>query len=502
MKKKDFTTAQGAPVSNDNQSMSTGIPGQTLIQDVQLLDKLAHFDRERIPERVVHAKGGGALGTFTVTHDVTEFTAAKFLSKVGKKTDVIARFSTVGGERGSADTERDPREFAIKFYTEDGNYDLVGNNTPIFFIRNAIKFPDFIHTQKRLAKNNLKDANMVWDFFSLNPESLHQAAFLFSNRGTPYGFRHMHGFGSHTFMWYTDNKNYVWVKYHWICDQPIKNFTGPEADAIRGIDPDMAVRDLSEAIEEKNYPSWTLKVQIITPEEAKTYKFDPFDVTKVWYHGNFPLRPVGKMVLNQNPTNFFAEVEQVAFAPSHFVYGVDASPDKLLQGRLFSYPDTQRHRLGTNFEQLPVNAPKHGNVNNYQRDGFMTYGDNGGDGANYFPNSTDGLATPNDSYGPPSLPINGRGEKHLLEIADIDFEQPGEFYRRVLMGKEKEDFLMNIAGHLGQAEEKIQYRQTALFYKADRDWGEKITKALNLDLKKVIKLSEMTQDERVAKTLK
>lgn len=498
--KKILTTNQGIPVDSDQESLSTGVPGVTLMQDVHLIEKLAHFGRERIPERVVHAKGAGAHGYFEVTHDVSKYTRAAFLNKIGKKTDVFVRFSTVGGERGSADAERDPRGFAVKFYTEEGNYDLVGNNTPIFFIRDAIKFPDFIHTQKRNPVNNLKDPNMVWDFFSLTPESLHQATILYSNRGTPQSHRFMHGFGSHTFLWYDKEGEYVWVKYHWRCEQEIKNFTGAEATEIKGKDPDNATRDLYESIAKGEFPSWRLEVQIMTPEQAEQYRFDPFDVTKVWYNKDFPRIPVGRMVLNKNPENYFAEVEQVAFAPSNFVPGIGPSPDKLLQGRLFSYQDTHRHRLGTNFHQIPINAAKASSVNTYQRDGYMSVDGNGGGEPNYYPNTMGG-STPDASIKMPQIKVEGVIARHQIPLKDSDFEQPGELFRRVLNDYEKEHLIINITDSLSQALERLQYRQTALFYKADENWGKRIAEKLNLDVGRVKHLALLSQEERVAATL-
>ena len=332
--KKTLTTNFGKPVEDDQNSITAGDNGPVLMQDVHLIEKLAHFNRERIPERIVHAKGAGAGGYFEVTKDVTKYTKAKFLSKVGKKTEVFVRFSTVGGEKGSADAERDPRGFAVKFYTEDGNYDLVGNNTPVFFIRDPIKFPDFIHTQKRNPATNTKDANMFWDFLSLTPESIHQVTILFSDRGTPKTYRHMNGFSSHTYKWYNDKGDYYWVKYHFKTDQGIQNLTRDEAEILKGKDPDHATRDLFDAIKRGEYPSWTLEIQIMNPEDAENYRFNPFDVTKVWPHGDYPPIKIGRMVLNRNPENYFAEVEQAAFSPGNFVPGIAASPDKMLQGRL------------------------------------------------------------------------------------------------------------------------------------------------------------------------
>lgn len=368
--KKTLTTNQGAPVSDDQNSLTVSNNGPVVIQDVHLIEKLVHFNRERIPERVVHAKGAGAGGYFEVAKDVAKYTKAKFLSEVGKRTEVFARFSTVGGEKGSADAERDPRGFAVKCYTEEVNYDLVGNNTPVFFIRDPpLKFPDFIHTQKRNPGTNLKDANMFWDFLSLTPESLHQVTILFSDRGTPRSFRNMNGYGSHTYKWYNNDGEIFWIKYHFKTDQGIQNFTREEAEHMKGTDPDSATRDLSNAIKKGEFPSWTLQVQIMPAKDAEKYRFDVFDVTKVWSHGDYPPINIGKMVLNRNPSNYFAEVEQAAFSPANFVTGIGASPDKMLQGRLFAYHDAHRYRLGPNYLLLPVNQPKGVKVNNYQRDG-------------------------------------------------------------------------------------------------------------------------------------
>ncbi|MGD0006542.1 MAG: catalase, partial [Anaerolineaceae bacterium] len=328
-KTKTLTTNFGAPVPDDQNSLTAGNPGPILMQDIHLMEKLAHFDRERIPERVVHAKGAGAHGYFELTQDVSSYTRAKFLSQVGKKTEVFVRFSTVGGERGSADAERDPRGFAVKFYTEEGNYDLVGNNTPVFFIRDPLKFPDFIHTQKRNPVTNLKDPDMFWDFISLTPESIHQVTILFSDRGTPATYRHMHGFSSHTFLWYNAKGESFWVKYHFKTEQGVKNLTRQEADRMKSSDPDHATRDLFEAIQRGDFPAWRVEVQIMTPEQADKYRFDPFDVTKVWPHGDAPLITIGRMVLDRNPENYFNEVEQSAFSPANFVPGIGPSPDKL-----------------------------------------------------------------------------------------------------------------------------------------------------------------------------
>ena len=494
-----LTTGFGIPVPNDLNSMTAGPKGPVLVQDVHLLEKLAHFDRERIPERVVHAKGAGAHGYFEVTRDVSQYTRAKFLSKVGKKTDMFIRFSTVGGEKGSADSERDPRGFAVKFYTEEGNYDLVGNNTPVFFLRDPLKFPDFIHTQKRNPATNLKDPDMFWDFLSLTPESIHQVTILFSDRGTPAGFRFMNGYSSHTYMWYNAKGEHVWVKYHFKTLQGIKNFDGPEAERMRGVDPDVATRDLSQAIGRGEFPAWRVEVQIMTPDQAQTYRFDPFDVTKVWPHADFQPIVIGRMVLNRNPENYFAEVEQAAFAPSNFVPGIGPSPDKMLQGRLFSYPDTHRHRLGPNYHLLPINAPKAAPEASYQRDGAMRVDGNGGGGPNYWPNSFGGPA-PDPSFVFPAIDVAGEAARHAYTLGDIDFVQPGALFSKVMTDTDREHLVSNIVGHLKGAQKRLQLRQTALFTKADPQYGERVAKGLGLNLEEVKKLAAMSQEERVKAT--
>ena len=498
--KHKLTTAFGIPVADDQNSLTAGERGPVLMQDVHLLEKLAHFDRERIPERVVHAKGAGAGGYFEVTADVTKYTKAKFLSEIGKRTEVFARFSTVGGEKGSADAERDPRGFALKFYTEEGNYDLVGNNTPVFFIRDPLKFPDFIHTQKRNPANNCKDPDMFWDFLSLTPESIHQVTILFSDRGIPASFRNMNGYSSHTFKWYNEKGEYFWVQYHFKTDQGIKNLTRQEAEIMRAKDPDHATRDLYDAIERGDYPSWTLQMQIMTPEQAKDYRFDILDITKVWPHADFPPIEVGKLVLNRNPENYFAEVEQAAFGPGNLVPGIAASPDKMLQGRLFSYHDTHLHRLGPNYHLLPVNAPKNANEKSYQRDGSMRTDPNGGGGPNYWPNSFHG-PEPDISAKEPPIEISGQADRYQYTHPNDDFVQPGNLYRDVMTDQDRENLAGNIIGHLGGAQKRIQLRQTALFFKADQDYGRRVAKGLKLDIKEVENLANMSHDERVKATL-
>jgi catalase len=373
-----MTTTTGMAYDQDENSVTAGELGPVLITDFHLLDKLAHFDRERIPERVVHAKGSGAHGYFKVTHDISKYTKANVFDTIGKITPVFARFSTVAGERGAPDTNRDPRGFAIKFYTEEGNWDMTGNNTPVFFVRDPIKFPDFIHTQKRDPQTNLPNHTSIWDFWSLSPESTHQVSILFSDRGTPDGFRHMHGFSSHTFRWINKEGVAHWVKLHFKTKSGIKNLTNDQADALKGPEPDYATKDLFNHIDSGKTAEWTLHIQAMPELDAYKYRFNIFDVTKVMSQQDYPLIPIGDLVLNKNPLNYFADTEQVAFSPGNLIPGFEVSPDKMLQGRLFSYPDTHRHRLGANFDQLPINCPYRSNVNNIYRDGPMTVNGNQG----------------------------------------------------------------------------------------------------------------------------
>ena len=499
--KKDLTGNFGAPIDDDQNTLTAGLPGPTLIQDTHLIEKLAHFDRERIPERVVHAKGAGAYGYFEVTHDVTKYTMAKFLSEVGKRTEVFARFSTVGGEKGSADAERDPRGFAVKFYTEEGNFDMVGNNTPVFFIRDPLKFPDFIHTQKRNPATNLKDPDMFWDFLSLTPESIHQVTVLFSDRGTPRSYRHMNGYAGHTLKWYNAKGEYWWIKLHFKTDQGIQNFTRQEAAEMCGKDPDHATRDLYESIANGEFPSWTVYAQIMTPEQVDNYRFDSFDITKVWPHSDAPLNPVGKMVLNRNAVNYFAEVEQAAFCPSDMVPGIAPSPDKMLQGRLFSYSDTHRHRLGPNYHLIPVNQAKGTKVSNNQRDGSMRVDDGGGSGPNYYPNSFAGPA-PRPEVAEPPTKVSGNAARQPYEHPNDDFVQPGDLYRDVMTDEDRDHLIGNIVAHLGNAQKRIQLRQTAIFYKADTEYGTRVAEGLGLDVNEVKRLAGMSKEERAEATAK
>jgi catalase len=497
--RKKLTNNFGKPVENDQHSITVGIPGPTILEDIHLAEKLAHFNRERIPERVVHAKGAGAGGYFEVTNDVTKYTRAAFLSSVGKRTEVFVRFSTVGGEKGSADTARDPRGFAVKFYTEEGNFDLVGNNTPVFFIRDVIKFPDFIHTQKRNPATNAKDPDMFWDFLSLTPESIHQVTILFSDRGTPRSYRHMHGFGGHTFKFWNAKGEVSWGKFHFKTAQGVQNYTRQEAARLAGENPDIATDDLFQAIKKGDFPAWDVQLQIMTPEQAKNYKFNPFDITKVLPHGDFPVIPLGRLVLNRNPQNYFAEVEQSAFCPGNFVPGIGPSPDKMLQGRIIFYHDAHRYRLGPNYHLIPVNSAKGVKVNNYQRDGAMRVDDNGGVGPNYYPNSFNG-PEPQPEMIEPALEFSGKGARQPYVHPNDDFVQAGNLYRKVMTDEDREHLVGNIVNHLAGAQKRIQLRQTALFYKADLDYGTRVAAGLKLDVKEVERLAKMTQEERAQAT--
>ncbi|MGG4035631.1 catalase KatA [Paenibacillus cisolokensis] len=474
-----LTTSWGAPVGDNQNSMTAGSRGPTLIQDVHLLEKLAHFNRERVPERVVHAKGAGAHGYFEVTNDVTAYTKAAFLSEVGKRTPVFVRFSTVAGESGSADTVRDPRGFAVKFYTEEGNYDLVGNNTPVFFIRDAIKFPDFIHTQKRHPQTHLKNPNAVWDFWSLSPESLHQVTILMSDRGIPATYRHMHGYGSHTFKWVNAKGEAVWVKYHFRTEQGIKNLTEEVARQIAGENPDYHTEDLFNAIAAGDYPAWRLYVQIMPLEDADTYRFDPFDVTKVWSQKDYPLIEVGRMVLNRNPENYFTEVEQATFSPGTLVPGIDVSPDKMLQGRLFAYHDAHRYRVGANHQALPINRPLSG-VHNYQRDGQMRFDSNGGSSVYYEPNSYGG-PTESPEHKPHPYPVSGTADSVAYD-RDDHYTQAGDLYR-LLSEDERARLIQNIVNSMKPVEkDEIKLRQIGHFYKADPEYGRRVAEGLGLSI--------------------
>lgn len=473
-----LTTASGAPVADNQNSMTAGSRGPVLLQDVHLIEKLQHFNRERIPERVVHAKGSGAYGTFTVTHDITKYTKAKLFERVGKETAVFVRFSTVAGEKGSADTERDPRGFALKFYTEEGNWDLVGNNMPVFFIRDPIKFPDFIHTQKRDPETNLRSPAMVWDFCSLHPESLHQVTMLFSDRGTPDGYRYMNGFGSHTFSMVNAAGRRVWVKYHLKTRQGIRNLMPEDAVRLAGVDPDYAQRDLFHAIEKGDFPRWDLYLQVMTEDEAGAHSCNPFDLTRVWPHKEHPRLPVGMLELNRNPVNYHAEVEQAAFSPAHIVPGLGFSPDRMLQGRLFAYHDAQLYRLGTNHQHLPVNAAKCP-VRNHQRDGAMVFNGNFGCAPNYDPSTLTGAPVENPAHREPPLPLSGEAAGRYDHRVDTDYySQAGTLYR-LLPAAERERLTTNIARALEGVPQHIVDRQLGHFHHADPDYGLSVSEKLD-----------------------
>lgn len=475
-----LTNNFGAPLPDNERSLSAGTRGPLLLQDHFLIEKLAHFDRERIPERVVHAKGAGAFGWFECAADQSSRTRAHFLGAAGRKTPVLVRFSTVGGEKGSSDADRDPRGFAIKFYTEEGNYDLVGNNTPVFFIRDPFKFPDMVHTHKRDPASNLKDPDAFWDFFSRSPESTHMVTILFSDRGIPKSYRHMHGFGSHTFKWVNAAGTACWVKYHFKTETGIANLTAEEAAATTARDPDHATRDLYNHLKRGGVAAWKAYVQVMPLADAETYYYDPFDVTKVWRYQDYPLIPIGRLVLDRNPDNFYAQVEQAAFSPSTFVPGIEPSPDKLLQGRLFSYPDTQRHRLGANYALIPVNQPLKRSIRNHQRDGAMRVDGNGNAAANYSPNGRGGpLPDPRAlEHRAPFAGAMGRSDYPSGGRAN-DYEQAGLLYR-VMKEDERTRLVANLAGHLAGATRDVQRRQLHHLLAADRDYGARVAAALKL----------------------
>ncbi|HHR5900445.1 TPA: catalase [Providencia alcalifaciens] len=476
MKKRGLTTASGAPVVDNNNVMTAGKRGPMLLQDVWFLEKLAHFDREVIPERRMHAKGSGAFGTFTVTHDITRYTRAKLFSEIGKKTDLFVRFSTVAGERGAADAERDIRGFAMKFYTEEGNWDMVGNNTPVFYLRDPLKFPDLNHVVKRCPYTNMRSMAYKWDFFSHLPESLHQLTIDVSDRGLPRSYRFMHGFGSHTYSFINANNERFWVKFHFRSQQGIENLMDDEAEALIGKDRESSQRDLFESIQRKEYPRWNLQIQIMPEKEASTVPYNPFDLTKVWPHKDYPLIDVGYFELNRNPDNYFSDVEQAAFSPANIVPGIGFSPDKMLQGRLFSYGDTQRYRLGINHYQIPVNAPRCP-FHNYHRDGAMRVDGNSGNTVTYEPNSA-GMFQEQPDYSEPPLSIEGAAD-HWNHREDEDyFSQPRALYE-LLDDAEHQRMFQRLAGELIEASEETQKRQIDLFKKVHPEYGAGVEKALN-----------------------
>jgi catalase len=481
--KTKLTTTGGAPVSDNQNVLTAGARGPLLLQDIWFLEKLAHFDREVIPERRMHAKGSGAYGTFTVTHDITQYTKAKIFSKVGKKTEVFVRFSTVAGERGAADAERDIRGFAVKFYTEEGNWDMVGNNTPVFFLRDPLKFPDLNHAVKRDPRTNMRSAQSNWDFWTLLPEALHQITILMSDRGNPRTYRHMHGFGSHTFSFINANNERFWVKFHFKSQQGIENLSDAEAEELIGKDRESHQKDLYESIENGDFPRWNFKVQIMPEKDAATYHFHPFDLTKVWSHADYPLIDVGVLELNRNPDNYYAEVEQAAFNPANVVPGIGFSPDKMLQGRLFSYGDAQRYRLGVNHAQIPVNTPRCP-MHSYHRDGLMRVDGNYGSTKGYEPNSLGEWQEQPESKEPP-LVIEGAADHWNHREDDDDYyTQPGNLFR-LMTPAQQQVLFENTARSVGGASVEVQKRHIRNCLKADPAYGKGVANALNIPLSEI-----------------
>lgn len=500
MDHKKLTNEVGAPVADNENSITAGERGPVVMQDVWLMEKMAHFNREVIPERRMHAKGSGAYGTFTVTQDITQYTKAKLFSEVGKKTDTFVRFSTVAGERGAADAERDIRGFACKFYTEEGNWDLVGNNTPVFFIRDVHNFSDLNRAVKRDPKTNMRSAQNNWDFWTMLPEALHQVTVVMSDRGIPASYRHMHVFGEHTFSFYNTQNQRVWVKFHFKTQQGIKNLTDAEAAAIVADDRESHQRDLFDAINEGNYPRWTMYVQIMTEEQAKAHYENPFDITKVWRHKEYPLIEVGVLELNRNPENYFAEVEQSAFTPAHVIPGIGFSPDKFLQGRLFAYGDAQRYRLGVNHNQIPVNQAKC-EVHDYHRDGAMRVNGNFGAAKGYSPNSMGDWAAQPEVMEPP-LDLTGAMYAYDPKDDPTDdcFRQAGELYR--LMTEDKRALLIdNTARNIESVTDNIKYRHLAHCYLADQEYGDRLVKALGLDAGRAQELSKLSNADLIKATI-
>ena len=485
-KTKPTTSNTGIAIASDDESLSAGVQGPILLHDHYLIEKLAQFNRERVPERIVHAKGAGAFGELVITADVSKYTKAKVFQK-GAKTESLARFSTVAGEQGSPDTWRDPRGFAMKFYTEDGNWDLVGNNTPVFFIKDPIKFPDFIRSQKRLPDNGLRDHHMQWDFWTLRPESAHQVAYLMGDRGIPKSYRHMNGYGSHTYQWINKAGERVWVKFHFHTDQGDDYLTQDEADKLAGSDPDYHRQDLWDSIEKGDFPSWTVYVQVMPIADAEGYRFNPFDMTKIWSHKDYPLIEVGKWTLNRNPENYFAQIEQASFEPSNIVPGIGFSPDKMLLGRVFAYADAHRYRIGTNYAQLPVNAPKV-EVNSYSKEGPMRYKFNSADTPVYAPNSGGGPHADPDLAGDDGVWAFEPEFVHAGTIEhpeDGDFTQPGTLVREVLDDAARERMVGNIVGHvLDGVKEPVLSRVFEYWKNVDADLGKKVEEGVRAGQKK------------------
>ena len=474
--KKTMTTTGGNPIADNQNSLTAGERGPVLLQDYQLIQKLAHQNRERIPERVVPAKGSGAFGVLEITEDISKYTKAKVLQK-GEKTKLLLRFSTVAGERGAADAERDVRGFALKFYTKEGNWDLVGNNTPVFFVRDAYKFPDFIHTQKRDPQTNLRSNTAMWDFWSLSPESLHQVTILMSDRGLPKSYRNVNGYGSHTYSLINSKNERFWVKFHFKTLQGIETLTNKEAEAIVGKDRESNQRDLFENIEKGNFPKWSFEIQIMSEEEANKCSFNPFDLTKVWPHGDYPMIKVGTMTLNENPKNYFQQVEQASFSPSNIVPGISYSPDKMLQARIFSYPDAQRYRVGTHYEMLPVNRPIV-EVNTYNLDGSMNFDIKEPTKAFYEPNSFDGPVE-DKSYLEPDLAVGDIAKRYDHRVGNDDFSQPRALFL-LMSNSQKEQLFSNIKDAMAGVPRDIVDRQIALFEKVHPDYAAGVKKALGI----------------------
>ena len=475
-----LTTNEGQPWADNNHSQTAGTRGPILMQDYQLLEKLAHFNRERIPERVVHAKGAGAKGTFTLTKDMSAYTKADVFNGAGKTTPILLRFSQVAGESGYPDTLRDVRGFALRFYTQEGNYDVVGNNTPIFFVNDPLKFPDFIHSQKRDPATHLRSQEMQWDFWSHSPESVHQVTYLMGDRGNPASYRNMNGYGSHTFKWVNAKGEQFWVKYHFLSEQGVKNMTDETAAKVASEDTDFLLHDLYDAIDRGDYPKWKVCVQILPYQEGLDYKDDIFDVTKVVSKKDYPRIEIGEFVLDTNPTNYFDDVEEAAFSPANFVPGIEPSPDKLLQGRLFGYKDAERYRLGANYEQLPINRPVN-EVHNYERDGFMSQGQDGS--VNYEPNCKGGPVEDNDAR------MHGdavQGQTEYSHPYDKDYYSAAGRLYRLMSPEEKDRLIQTIKNTLGSVDDQeIQVLETRQFYQADPEYGQRVAEALGLSMDQI-----------------
>ncbi len=480
----EITTIAGAPVDNNQDSMTAGVRGPMVLQDAWFIEKMAHFDREVIPERRMHAKGSGAFGTFTVTHDVTKYTKAKIFSEVGKKTEMFARFSTVAGERGAADAERDIRGFALKFYTEEGNWDIVGNNTPVFFFRDPMKFIDLNHAVKRDPRTNMRSPNTNWDFWSSLPEALHQVTIIMTDRGIPSSYRFMHGFSSHAFSLINEENERVWVKFHFRSQQGIKNLTDQEAEKVVAGDRESHQRDLYEAIEKGMFPKWKMYIQVMTEEQAENMPYNPFDLTKIWYKKDFPFIEVGEFELNKNPDNYFADVEQAAFNPSNVVPGVSFSPDRMLQGRLFSYGDAQRYRLGVNHHQIPVNSPRGvAQPHMFHRDGAMRVDGNQGSELHYEPNSYGNWIENARS----AQPMQKAGDVFRYDFREDDsdyYSQPGDLFR-AQTEEQKKVLFANTARNMGDATLQIKHRHIYNCYQADPEYGKGVADAMNIKIEDV-----------------